>query len=90
MKTTIKNILERRSVSIPINAVLFLANFVIVSYIWRQSATDLAGLGRLTICWAAASGLTWMMTSYAKGIVRLALAILLLGVLIYIMTLHGM
>jgi hypothetical protein len=90
MKNSINTILERRSVNVPINAVLFLANFVIVSYVWRQSAPDLAGLGRLTICWAAASGLTWMMTSYAKGIVRLALAILLLGVLTYIMTLHGM
>ncbi len=89
MKNSINTILERRSVNVPINAVLFLANFVIVSYIWRQSAPDLVGLGRLTICWAAASGLTWMLTSYAKGIVKLALAILLLGVLTYIMTLHG-
>ena len=90
MKNTINTILERRSVSMPLNAVLFLTNFVIVSYVWRQSAPNLTGLGRLTLCWAAASGLTWLITSFAKGIVRLALTILLLGVLTYIMTLHEM
>jgi len=90
MKNTINAFLERRSVSIPLNAVLFLTNFVIVSYLWRQSAPDLTGLGRLTLCWVAASALTWLITSFAKGVVRLVLAILLLGVLFYITTLHGM
>ena len=88
MKNSINTFLERRSVSIPLNAVLFLTNFVIVSYLWRQSAPNLTGLGRLTLCWAAASGLTWLITSFAKGVVRLALTIILLGILTFILTLH--
>ncbi|MEI6826709.1 MAG: hypothetical protein WCK54_14030 [Desulfuromonadales bacterium] len=90
MKNRINTILERRSVNIPLNAVIFLTNFVIVSSLWRHSAPDLTGLGRLTLCWAAASGLTWLITSFATGVVRLALAFILLCVLTYIMTLHGM
>jgi hypothetical protein len=91
MKNTTKQqpILERRAVSISLNTVMFLTNFFIVSTLWRQYAPNLIGLGRLTLCWVAASGLTWMITSFAKGVVRLVLAILLLGVLIFIMTVHG-
>ncbi len=86
MKNRINTILERRSVGVPLNAVIFLTNIFIVSYLWRQSAPNLTGLGRLTLCWVAASGLTWMITSFAKGVVRLALAILLLGILTFIIT----
>ncbi len=86
MKNRINTILGRRSVGVPLNAVIFLTNIFIVSYLWRQSAPNLTGLGRLTLCWVAASGLTWMITSFAKGVVRLALAILLLGILTFIIT----
>jgi len=46
----------------------------------------MSGIGRLILCWVAAYGLTWMMTYLTKGAVRVALAILLLGVLILVMT----
>lgn len=89
MKNKLNTILERRSVGIPLNAVIFLTHFLLVSYLWRQFAPDLTGLGRLTLCWLAASGLTWMTTSLARGVVRLVLAIILLGLLVYITSYYG-
>ena len=86
MKSSMKNILERRAVSITLNAAIFLTNFFIVSFLWQQLAPDLTGLGRLTLCLVAASGLFWMVTSLARGgAVRLTLTIVLLGVLACIM-----
>jgi hypothetical protein len=85
MKNRIKHILERRAVSITMNAVMFMTSYFLVSFFWRKSVPDLTGLGRLTLCLVAASCLTWMMTSMAKGGgVRLALTILMLGLLAYI------
>jgi hypothetical protein len=81
-----ENIWERRAVSISLNAVLFMTNFFLVYFIWLLSAPEISGLGRLTVCWVAAYGLTWMMTYVTKGAVRLVLAILLLGVLAFVMT----
>ncbi len=85
MKNRFKNILERRAVSITMNSVMFMTSYFVVSFFWRKSAPDLTGLGRLTLCLVAASFITWMMTSLAKGGgLRLALTILMLGLLAYI------
>ncbi len=82
MKNSIKNILELQAISITLKAVMFLTNFYIISFFWRRSAPELTGLGRLTLCMVAASGLTWMMTSLAKsGTMRLTLIIIMLSVL---------
>ena len=67
MKNRFKNILERRAVSITMNSVMFMTSYFVVSFFWRKSAPDLTGLGRLTLCLVAASFITWMMTSLAKG-----------------------
>lgn len=84
------NFLERRAVSIPLNAVIFITNFFLVYFIWLLSAPEVSGIGRVVTCWIVAYGLTWMMTYLTKGAVRVALAVFLLGVLTFIMTFqHG-
>ena len=88
MKKTAKqeSILERRVVSIPLNAVMFITNFFLVYFIWLLSAPEISGLVRVIGCWAAAYVLTWTMTFATRGAARLVLAIILLGVLAFVLT----
>lgn len=84
--TNRESILEQRAVTIPLNAVMFITNFFLVYFVWLMSAPEMTGLGRIISCWVAAYGLTWMMTYLAKGKTRLVVAVLLLGVLIFVLT----
>lgn len=90
MKKPVKaeNFFERRTVAIPLNAVLFITNFFLVYFVLLMSFRDTAGLWRVIACWATAYGLTWMMTYLSKGVWRLFLTLLLLGVLLFVLIFH--
>jgi hypothetical protein len=75
------NILERRAVSIILNAVLFISNFLLFYFIWLYSFPDITGLARVGLCWAGAYALTWVMASQTRGAARLALVTVFLGIL---------
>jgi len=81
-----ENFLERRPVAIALNAVLFITNFFLVYFVLLLSFPEITGPWRVVSCWVAAYGLTWMMTYLTRGAGRLVLALLLLGVLLFVFT----
>lgn len=73
-------ILERRDVSIILSAVLFVINFLFFYFIWVYTFPDIKGLMRIALCWVGAYALTWVMTYVTKGVSRLILTIIMIGV----------
>ena len=78
--TRIPGILERRDVSILLSAVLFASNFLSFYFIWLFVFPAITGLMRVAMCWVGAYALTWMMTYVTKGVSRLVLTLIMLGV----------
>lgn len=72
--------LERRDVAILLSAVLFVINFLLFYFIWLYVFPDLTGMTRMAVCWVGAYAMTWAMTHFAKGLTRLILTLLMLGV----------
>lgn len=73
-------ILERRDVSIILSAVLFIINFLLFYFIWLYAFPDMTGIMRIVFCWIGAYALTWLMNYMAKGVWRLILTLIMMGV----------
>lgn len=74
------SILERRDVSIILSAVLFVINFMCFYFIWLYAFPGITGIMRLILCWVGAYAFTWLMTYMTKGVSRLILTLIMLGV----------
>lgn len=75
-----KNILERRDVVMIMSAVLFVINFMFFYFIWLYAFPGITGIMRLLLCWVGAYAFTWLMNYMTKGIWRLILTLIMLGV----------
>jgi hypothetical protein len=78
--TGTKSILERRDVSLILSAVLFVINFLLFYFIWLYAFPDMTGIIRVVLCWGGAYAMTWLMTCMTKGLARLILTLIMLGV----------
>lgn len=75
-----KSILERRDVTIILSAVLFITNFLLFYFIWLYAFPGITGILRLIFCWIGAYAFTWLMTYMTRGLARLVLTLIMLGV----------
>lgn len=78
--TTKKNVFERRDVKIILNAALFIINFLFFYFIWLYAFPSITGGARVVLCWVGAYALTWLMNYMAKGVWRLLLVLIMMGV----------
>ena len=79
-KTQGTPVLERRDVTIILSAVLFVINFMLFYFIWLYAFPDTKGILRVVLCWGGAYAMTWLMTCMTKGLARLILTLIMLGV----------
>ena len=75
-----KSILERRDVAIILSAVLFVINFMFFYFIWMYAFPGITGIMRVIFCWVGAYAFTWLMTYMTKGLARLILTLIMLGI----------
>jgi hypothetical protein len=75
-----RNMLERRDVTIILSAILFVINFMCFYFIWLYAFPGITGIMRLLLCWVGAYAFTWLMTYMTRGVWRLILTVIMLGV----------
>ncbi len=75
-----RNISDRRDVAIILSVVLFALNFIFFYFIWLSIFPEMTGALRVVVCWVGAYALTWFMTYVTKGVSRLVLTLIMLGV----------
>lgn len=85
MQNTIKTTRDtdfagRRDVAVILSGVLFVGNFFCFYFIWLNLFPEITGIMRIAFCWVGAYALTWFMTFVTKGVARLILALIMLGV----------
>lgn len=78
--STKKSAFERRDVTIILSAVLFIINFLFFYFIWLYAFPGITGIMRIVFCWIGAYAFTWLMTSMTKGVWRLILTLIMMGV----------
>jgi len=71
---------ERRDVAMILAAVLFAINFLGFYCIWLIVFPEMTGIMRVVMCWVGAYALTWIMTYLTKGVSRLILTLIMIGV----------
>lgn len=83
-----QNILEQRAVSIALSIVIFITNFFLAYFSCLMLFPEWTGPWRVISCWVAAYGLTWIMTNLTRGVRRLVLSLILIGMLFLVFALH--
>lgn len=78
--TSPKNVFERRDVTIILSAVLFVINFLFFYFIWLYAFPTIIGIMRVLFCWVGAYAFTWLMNYMTKGVWRLILVLIMMGV----------
>lgn len=78
--TRVTSVLERRDVAILLSAVLFVINFLLFYFIGLYAFPEMTGIARVVLYWVGAYSLTWVMTYLTKGVSRLILTLVMLGV----------
>ncbi len=73
-------IAERRDVAIILSVVLFVINFLLFYFIWISAFPEMTGILRVVLCWIGAYALTLVMTYMTKGVARLILTLVMMGV----------
>lgn len=77
---TKKSAFERRDVTMILSAVLFAVNFLLFYFIWLYAFPGITGIMRIVFCWIGAYTFTWLINYMTKGIWRLLMVILMIGV----------
>ena len=75
-----KSVFERRDVTIILSAVLFVINFLFFYFIWLYAFPSITGIMRVVFCWVGAYAFTWLMNYMTKGVWRLILVLIMMGV----------
>lgn len=75
-----KSVFERRDVTIILSAVLFVINFLFFYFIWLYAFPAITGIMRIVFCWVGAYAFTWLMNYMTKGVWRLILVLIMMGV----------
>lgn len=78
--TTKKSVFERRDVTIILSAVLFVINFLFFYFIWIYAFPGITGIMRVILCWVGAYTFTWLINYMTKGIWRLIMVVIMMGV----------
>jgi len=73
--------MDRREINFAISAVMFLTNFLLIYFICQRTFPDIAGITRVILVWVGAYAMTWVMSHQTRGLARLALSLIMLGVL---------
>ena len=73
--------MDRRGINIVISAVLFITNFLLVYFMYQKTFPEVAGFTRVAMVWLGAYAITWVMCYATKGLSRLVLSLIVLGVL---------
>lgn len=71
------------------NALLFLANFFLMYFIWVVAAPGVTGVWRLFPCWLLAFVMTWIIVRMTRVAARLILTLALVGLLLFVLLSKG-
>lgn len=77
--------MDRREINFVISTVLFLTNFLLMYFICLRTFPDITGIPRLLLVWVGAYAMTWFMSYVTRGLTRLALSLILIGVLYFVL-----
>ncbi len=84
-KAVTPTFMDRREINLFISAVLFFTNFLLIYFVCQGAFPDITGLTRLVVVWVGAYAMTWGMSYATRGLARLALSLILIGVLYIVM-----
>ena len=77
--------MDRRGINIVISAVLFITNFLLMYFICLKAFPDITGIPRMLFSWVGAYAMTWFMSCFTRGVARLILSLIFIGVLYIVM-----
>ncbi|MCM2357381.1 MAG: hypothetical protein NDI77_04480 [Geobacteraceae bacterium] len=77
--------MDRREINFVISTVLFLTNFLLMYFICLRAFPDITGIPRVLLVWVGAYAMTWVMSYATRGLARLTLSLILIGVLYLVM-----
>lgn len=73
--------MDAKAINIGISAVLFVTNFLLMYFVCQRTFPDLVGFPRVAAIWVGAYAMTWVMSYSTRGLARLVLSLIMLGVL---------
>lgn len=73
--------MDGKWINFGISAVLFVTNFLLIYFVCQKTYPGIVGITRVVLTWVGAYAMTWVMSYGTRGISRLVLSLIMIGVL---------